>query len=81
MPHPTMPRITAIRPASTASRLSPATATVASRTAAAPAVAAWWMMAVPGTVQINFFYFPGWVVTVDGLPVADPAVPDRRRFW
>ncbi len=26
-------------------------------------------MAVPGTVQINFFYFPGWEVTVDGLPV------------
>jgi len=25
-------------------------------------------MAVPGTVQINFFYFPGWQVTVDGLP-------------
>ena len=26
-------------------------------------------MAAPGTVQINFFYFPGWAVTVDGLPV------------
>ena len=26
-------------------------------------------MAVPGTVQVNFFYFPGWGVTVDGLPV------------
>jgi hypothetical protein len=26
-------------------------------------------MAVPGTVQINFFYFPGWQVTVDSLPV------------
>lgn len=26
-------------------------------------------MATPGTVQINFFYFPGWQVTVDGLPV------------
>lgn len=26
-------------------------------------------MTVPGTVQVNFFYFPGWEVTVDGLPV------------
>ena len=25
-------------------------------------------MAAPGTVQVNFFYFPGWAVTVDGLP-------------
>ena len=33
-------------------------------------------MATPGTVQINFFYFPGWEVTVDGQPVAvDPAEP------
>jgi hypothetical protein len=27
-------------------------------------------MATPGTVQVNFFYFPGWEVTVDGLPAA-----------
>jgi hypothetical protein len=25
-------------------------------------------MATPGVVQVNFFYFPGWHVTVDGLP-------------
>ena len=25
-------------------------------------------MAAPGVVQVNFFYFPGWEVTVDGLP-------------
>jgi hypothetical protein len=25
-------------------------------------------MATPGVVQVNFFYFPGWQVTVDGLP-------------
>jgi hypothetical protein len=27
-------------------------------------------MAAPGVVQVNFFYFPGWQVTVDGLPAA-----------
>jgi hypothetical protein len=25
-------------------------------------------MTTPGVVQVNFFYFPGWDVTVDGLP-------------
>jgi hypothetical protein len=32
-------------------------------------------MAAPGIVQVNFFYFPGWHVTVDGLPVATRPSP------
>jgi hypothetical protein len=32
-------------------------------------------MATPGVVQVNFFYFPGWNVYVDGLPVATRPAP------
>jgi hypothetical protein len=32
-------------------------------------------MATPGVVQVNFFYFPGWHVTVDGLPAATRPAP------
>jgi hypothetical protein len=32
-------------------------------------------MATPGVVQVNFFYFPGWRVHIDGLPAATRPAP------